>query len=242
MQREIPIAHDLAWEEALRLWDARLDPGEGEDAAFAFEDVAHSAVDNPDAWAWCARAWYFVGDYARERQGEVFERGAQMGRRALKLEPTHPGALFWTAACVGGFVETVGALRRATYAPEILRCLASLRSAEPDYYFGALYRFLGQALVRQPGLARQLLGRAFPELGAPSVMRQLRQSIKVDPPFVLTHQTLGELSFADSGDRHVAGEMLECIEAMDLDSSEQLTPENHLDLERATLKLRVIAR
>lgn len=241
MRREIPIADDPAWEEALRLWDARLDPDEGEDAAFAFEDIAHSKANNPDAWAWGARAWYFVGDYTHVRQGRIFERGAEMGRRALKLEPTHPGALFWTAACLGGFVETVGTLRRAAHAPEILRCLASLRSVEPDYYFGALYRFLGQALVRQPGLARQLLGRAFPELGAPSVMSQLRQSIKKHPSFVLTHQTLGELSFADSGDRHVAGEMLECIEAMDLDASAQLMPENHLDFDRAIEKLRVIA-
>jgi hypothetical protein len=242
MRREIPTANDADWEEALRLWDARVDPAEGQDAAYAFEDIANSNAKSADAWAWCARAWYFVGDYASNRQrGEFFERGAQLGRRALKLESAHAGALFWTAACVGGYAETVGTLRRAAQAPEILRCLTSLRSIESDYYFGALYRFLGQALVRQPGLARQLLGRAFPELGAPSVIRELRKSIKDDPPFVLTHQTLGELSFADSGDRHVAGEMIECIEVMDLDASEQLAAENHLDRERALEKLREIA-
>lgn len=243
VQREIPIADGADWDEALRLWDARVDLDSGEDAAFAFEDIAHSQGEAPDPWAWCARSWYFVGDYTHEKnKGGFFERGAQAGRRALALEPAHPGALFWTAACAGGFAETVGTLRRAAQAPEILRCLTSLRSVEPNYYFGALYRFLGQALVRQPGLARQLLGRALPELAPPKVMLQLQQSIKEDPPFVLTYQTLGELSFADTGDRTVAGEMIDSIEAMDLDVSEQLAPENHLDFERAIEKLRVIAR
>jgi len=243
MQREIPIETDSGWREALEAWDARIEPIEGKEAAFAFEDIAHSEGENPDAWAWCARAWYFVGDYAAKRQrGEFFERGALGGRRALELAPRHSGALFWTAACAGGFVETIGTLRRAGRAPEILRHLASLRAVDPDYYYGALYRFMGQALVRQPGLARQLLGRAFPELGAPNVMLELRKSIERDPPFVLTHQTLAELAFASDGNRRVAAEMLEGIDALDLDANEELAPENHLDRERAIDKLKAIAR
>jgi hypothetical protein len=234
VERELPTGTGETWELALECWDARLHPKEDRRAARAFEDLAERDADDADAFAWCARAWYYVADYeesSRERI-RLFERGARRGRRAVELTDA-PGALFWTAACIGGHADLQGTLKRAAQVPEILKYLARLREREPDYYHGALARYLGQALVRQPGLAQRLIGAALPEFGADALMRRLRESIERDPPFVLTHQTLGQLAFSANGDRATAAEMLDQIDAMDLDATPNLAPENRRDAPRA---------
>ncbi|MBW2270436.1 MAG: hypothetical protein JRH16_17870 [Deltaproteobacteria bacterium] len=243
MERELPIGTGEPWQASLEHWDARLEPEADRRAARSFEDLATRDSDDASAFAWCARAWYYVADY-EERSRErirLFERGARRGRRAVELDDA-PGALFWTAACIGGHADLQGSLKRATQVPEILKYLARLRESEPDYYHNALYRYLGQALVRQPGLAQRLIGAAFPEFGADAVMRRLRESIECDPPFVLTHQTLGQLEFSANGGRATAAEMLDRIDAMDLDATPNLAPENHRDALRARELLGAIAR
>jgi tetratricopeptide (TPR) repeat protein len=240
MDRELPIGTCEPWQAALELWDARLEPEGDRRAARAFEDLA---TQDATAFAWCARAWYYVADYAgssRERI-RLFERGARRGRRAVELNDS-PGSLFWTAACIGGHADLQGTLKRAAQVPEILKYLRRLRDSEPDYYHGAVYRYLGQALVRQPGLAQRLIGAALPEFGPDVVMRRLQESIERDPPFVLTHQTLGQLAFAANGDRATAAEMFDRIDAMDLDATPNLAPENHRDAPRARELLGKIVR
>ena len=212
-------------------------------AARAFEDLAAADSDDAAAFAWCARAWYYVADYADDSRERIrlFERGAKRGRRAVELSD-EPGALFWTAACNGGHADLQGTLKRAALAPELLKLLARLRDLDPDYYHGALYRYLGQALVRQPGLAQRLIGVAFPEFAAEALMDRLRESIENDPPFVLTYQTLGQLAFAADGDRDTAAEMLACIDELDLQADANLAAENHHDAERAQDLLGAIVR
>jgi hypothetical protein len=234
VERELDIGAGAPWQRALECWDARLEPEAGRRAARAFEDLAASDADDADAFAWCARAWYYVADYTEGSRERIrwFERGARRGRRAVELADS-TGALFWTAACIGGHADLQGTLRRAALVPELLKMLVRIRDREPDYYYAALYRYLGQALVRQPGLAQRLIGTAFPDFAADVLIRRLRESIERDPPFVLTHQTLGQLAYSAHRDRATAAEMLEQIAAIDLDATPNLAPENHRDAPRA---------
>ena len=226
VERELPTQDGESWQRALECWDGRVDLDAARRSARAFEDLAAGDSD--------------YADDSRERI-RLFERGARRGRRAVELS-NDSGALFWTAACMGGHADLQGTLKRAALAPELLKYLARLRDLDPDYYHGALYRYLGQALVRQPGLAQRLIGFAFPEFAAEALMKKLRESIDRDPPFVLTHQTLGQLAFAADGDRETAAEMLKCIDELDLDADENLAPENQHDSSRARGLLSEIVR
>ncbi len=243
VERELPTQDGESWQRALECWDGRVDLDAARRSARAFEDLAAGDSDDAEAFAWCARAWYYVADYADDSRERIrlFERGARRGRRAVELS-NDSGALFWSAACMGGHADLQGTLKRAALAPELLKYLARLRDLDPDYYHGALYRYLGQALVRQPGLAQRLIGVAFPEFAAEALMNKLRESIDRDPPFVLTHQTLGQLAFAADGDRETAAEMLKCIDELDLDADENLAPENQHDSSRARELLSEIVR
>lgn len=243
MEREIKTGSGTAWEEALHVWDARLDAAEANKAAKRFEALAKRESKSPDAWAWCARAAYFLGDYEPDsgRRREHFERGMKLGQRGIELDAEHSAALFWTSVCEASYVELIGLLRRATYVPEVLGYMKRLWEHEPTYYRRGPARLLGQALVRQPGLVKRFLPLAMPGIGADTVIRELRQTLAEGPPIVLAHQTLAQVLHATQGDRKAVREQIRAIEALDPDANALFAPENHLDRPRALELLRKLA-
>jgi hypothetical protein len=144
--------------------------------------------------------------------------------------------------CAGSLADGAGTLRRAALVPEILDLLRGVWERDRDYYYGGPARFAGQALVRQPGLVRRLLGAALPDLAPPEVERALTRSIEKDPPFVLTHQTRAQLGWCTRRDRRLVEESIRAIEALDLDADPALAPENRRDQPRALELLRALAR
>lgn len=239
--REIAFGGDERWQAALRSWDRRLEWDEATHALERFEAIARADSD-PNAWAWCARASFFLGDYARgERESRrLHERGAKLGRRALALEAEHVSACFWTGCCLARYVDAVGVLRGTSHVPELVRLMLRVDARDPDYFQRGLARFLGQALIRQPVLFRRVVGPALPDLSPERVLRDLRRSVDEDPPFALTFQTLGQVAHAFGRDRHTVEEMLQRLEKLDPDAVPALAPENHLDGPRARKTLQAL--
>ncbi len=240
IEREIAIGTGDAWDEALRAWDGRLAPAEAREAAKRFEALAKRDAKNPNAWAWCARSCYFLGDYESDdaRRRSHFERGMKFGQRGLELEGRHPASLFWTSVCEASYIERMGMLRQATYMPEILGYMKRLWEDEPTYYSRGPTRLLGQALVRQPGLVRRFLPVVLPGVDTDTVIRDLRDTIAEDPPIVMVHQTLAQVLHATGGGRDIVREQIEAIEALDPDANPLFALENHLDRPRALDLLR----
>jgi len=234
-EREIPVGGGDRFREAIEAWDARLDDAEALRAATLLEALARDARADADAWAWCARAYYYLADYHPSERGRrrLFETGAKHGKKALALAPEHVGALFWSACCLGSAAEALGPLRRASHAPEVAGYLKKILELEPGYYYLGLARFVGQALIRQPGIVTKLISVAMPSIGPASVQQMLRTSIAQHPPLVLNYQTLGQLAWIERRDRATVREMREAVEKLDLDAEPLLAPENHRDRPRA---------
>lgn len=243
MEREIAVGSGTAWEEALHAWDARLDDAQARKAAKRFEALAKREPDSPDAWAWCARSCFYLGDYApdADRRREHFERGMKLGQRGIELDAQHVPSLFWTSVSEASYADLIGMLRRATYVPEILGYMKRLWEDEPTYYRRGAARLLGQALVRQPGLVRRFLPLAMPGIGPDTVIRELRQTLAEGPPVVLAHQTLAQVLHAIQGDRKAVREQIRAIETLDPDANPLFAPENQRDRPRALELLRKLA-
>ena len=243
MEREIPVGSGPVWEEALLAWDQRLDTAQAQRAVQRFEDIARRESKNPDAWAWCARARFYLGDYEADegKRRDFFEQGMKLGRRGIDLDEKHVPALFWTSVCEASYVELIGILRRATYLPEILGFMKRVWQLDPGYYHHGAARLLGQALVRQPGLVRRFLPLAMPEMSPEVVVREMRQAIADGPPVVLTHQTLAQVLHATKGDRAIVREQLKVIAGLDLDADANFAPENRRDQPRAAKLLKALA-
>jgi hypothetical protein len=243
MEREIPVGSGLAWEEALLAWDQRLDTAQAQRAAQRFEGIAQREPKNPNAWAWCARSRFDLGDYEADegKRRDFFEQGMKLGKRGIDLDGKHVPALFWTSLCEASYVELIGLLRRATYVPEIIGFMKRVWQLDPGYYHHGAARLLGQALVRQPGLVGRFLPLAMPEMSPEVVIREMRQAIAEGPPVVLTHLTLAQVLHATKGDRAIVREQLKVIKSLDLDAASNFGPENRRDQPRAVKLLKALA-
>ena len=243
MEREIAVPKGAGWAEALAAWDRRLDPAAAAHASELFEVLAHDAPDEPDGWAWCARARFYLGDHEPDagRRRAHFERGTTLGQRGIDRDAGHSGALFWTSVCEASWVDEVGLLRGVTSMPGILTRMKQLWLRDPLYYHRGAARLLGQALVRQPTLVGRFLPLFLPDIGPDVVIRELHQTIAEGPPIVLAYQTLGEVMYAVRGDRTTAREMRAAIEMLDVHTDPNLAPENRRDGPRAIRILEAIA-
>ena len=232
--REIPVGEGAEWDAALASWDGRVDDGAARDAARKFEALAGALGRDANAYAWSARANYFVGDYIDgSGAAEFFDRGTELGRKAIEIDGNHIPALFWTSCCLGASAEHMSFLRRATVGPELVRSMGAVWEKDPTYFYRGVARFLGQAMVRQGGLVTKVLGAAMPDIGPDRVLSELQASIDGDPPYVLTHQTLAELAWQEKSDRDTVARMKQAIEEIDLDADPYLAPDNHRDQARA---------
>ena len=236
--REIAPGKGKSWRQALAAWDNRLAMPSALQAVDLFKQIA-AQEKTADSHAWCARAHFFVGDYqdTSKERARWHEAGYRLGRDGIGFDAKHVGACFWTAACLGSYIETLSMLRAALYVPETVRYLKHVYAADMEYYHGGLARYLGQSLVRQPVLTEKFLGLAMPDVTPDVLLDGLRRAVNEAPPFVLNLQTLGEVAFRVHTDRKTVREMLDRMAHLDLDAEPNLAPENHLDLPRATRRL-----
>jgi hypothetical protein len=243
MQREIAVGSGKAWAEALESWDHRLDTGQAERAAERFEAIARAEKRNSSAFAWCARAHFYLGDYEidEDRRRARFEQGMKLGQRGIALDKGNTEALFWTSVCEATYAELVNMLRRLTYVPEVLGYMKRVWSQDSGYYHRGAARLLGQAIVRQPGIVGRFLPLAMPEISHDVLIRELRATVAEDPPIVLAHQTLAQVLHQLRGDRKAVREQIRAIEAIDPDAHPLFAPENHRDQPRALQLLKSIA-
>jgi hypothetical protein len=235
--RELGVGTGGAWVAALAAWDARLDLAQARRAAEAFEAIAERE-GGADAWAWCARACFYLADYGpAAEQSALLERGGSRGRKGATADERHVGAAFWTACCLAAHAETVNVLRRALAVPDIVRFLLRVQDLQPRYFHRGLARFLGQAILRQPLLVEKALALARPDFSLDVVLGDLRASVDEDPPFALTLGTLGELAWQTRKDRKTLDEMRARLDRFDPDAVPNLAPENHQDVPRFQRRL-----
>jgi hypothetical protein len=239
--REIPVRGGRAWSAALRAWDQRLEEGAAREAAELFRDLAERE-ESADAWAWCARSRFFLGDYAESSREKKrwFEEGLRLGREGVAREERHLGACFWTAACVAKYVEATSLLRAPVHAPEIVRLLKRVAEEDMMYAHGGPARFVGLLHARKPAMTERLIKLAMPGVWPDVVLEILRHFVEQGPPFVLNVQVLGEVAFHVNRDRATVREMLRRLDVLDLDAYPATAPENHLDLPRARQRLKAL--
>lgn len=243
LKRELPVGSGKHWAQALEAWDARRDLATAREAAELFQRLAETE-DSAAARAWCARSYFFVGDYQPTPQETAHwhETGWRLARTAADRKDFPTGGAFWTGVCLASYVDTLSLLRAPLHIPEIVKLHKRVFDEDMEYHYGGLARFLGQALVRNPGLTKKFLALAMPGVGADVVIAGLWKAIELGPPMVYNFQTLGEVCFHVNKDRDTARDMLKRLEKIDLDADPNLAPENHLDLPRARQKLAAVAR
>ena len=109
-----------------------------------------------------ARAYYQVGDDASNREKQrYFERGIEMGQRAVAQQPAGVEGHFWLAANYGGLSEIRGIWQAFQMVKRVRTEMETALRLQPDYEDGSAYRALGEIARQLPGVLGGNLQRAI---------------------------------------------------------------------------------
>lgn len=123
---------------------------------------------NDYQWLWrAARAYYYVGeDAAKNEKLALFQKGIEVARRAVAIEPNAVEGHFWLAANYGGFSELTGALKALQTVKKIRTEMETVLKLNDRYQDGGAYLALGEMDKELPRIVGGNLSRAITRLEA----------------------------------------------------------------------------
>ena len=146
-----------------------------------------------------ARAYYQVGDDASdsEKQG-YFERGIEMGQRAVAQQPAGVEGHFWLGANYGGLSEIQGIWQAFQMVKKVRTEMETALRLQPDYEDGSAYRALGEIARQLPGVFGGSLKRA---------MAYFEQGLRVAPQNMGLKLALAK-AYREAGQREAGQRLL----------------------------------
>jgi FimV-like protein len=157
-----PAASAEAIREADRLFSYGAD-AERERQALAVIERALAADANNYQLLWrAARSYYYVGDGAGAGEKvRHFERGIEVGQRAIAGQPDGVEGHFWLGANYGGYSEEKGAFKALRMVKKIRAEMEAVLRLNAGYEEGRAYLALGELDRQLPGLFGGNLKRAI---------------------------------------------------------------------------------
>ena len=117
-------------------------------------------------WLWrAARCYYYVGDNAGANDKlKYFEKGIDVGQRAIGLQPNAVEGHFWLAANFGGYSEEKGAFKALQMVKKIRAEMEIVLRLNDRYHNGGAYLALGEMDRQLPRIIGGNLSRAISRL------------------------------------------------------------------------------
>lgn len=158
------------------------------DRARAILEAAAAQQSTPDTLVELARAWFLTGDIRATTEADklaAYERGSEVGRRAIAAAPNNDQAHLWFALNTGRFAETRGAMKALGMLPTIREASDTVLRLNPSNVDGLL--LAGGILANLPGLMGG--DRAKAEV-------YFKRALEVDPHKTSARMELAQLYMA----------------------------------------------
>jgi tetratricopeptide (TPR) repeat protein len=154
-------------------------------------------------WLWrVARACYFVGDEAGKGDKlRHFDRGIEVGQRAISLKPDSVEAHFWLAVNYGGQAEQKGVFKAMGLVKKIRAEMETVLRLNDRYQDAGAYHALGEIDRQLPRLFGGNLQRAI---------ARLEQGVKLAPDNMPMKFVLAQ-AYKDAGRKEDARRQLQDI-------------------------------
>ena len=166
------------------------------------------------AWK-LARVAYWLGGHAPEKERRAhLERGIQVARTAIALEPKRPEGHFWLAANMGTLAESFGLRNGLRYRGAVKEELETVLKLDPAFMNGSADRVLGRWYFRVPRLFGGSNKRA---------QEHLRASLKYDATSTISRFFLAEVLLDEDRRPEARAELQKVIDAP---LSEEWAPED----------------
>jgi tetratricopeptide (TPR) repeat protein len=191
--------------EADRLYADRTNLASARHAADLWRQALAADARNFDA-AWkLARADYWLGGHADERERRaILDAGIEAARQAIALQPNRPEGHFWLAANMGALAESFGLRQGLKYRKPIKEALETVLRIDPAFQDGSADRALGRWYFKVPGL----FGGGHKEAEV-----HLRASLKYNPNSTASHFFLAEVLLDDGRNADARAELQKVLDA-----------------------------
>lgn len=137
-----------------RIWSTRYheEPARLDEIREGLEQTikTNSHVENLLALAHVCFIWGDIRATTRDEKLEAYERGREIARRVVELEPKNPTAHFWYATNTGRWGQTNGILSSLFLVPTLKREIATILDLDP--HFTSAYGLAGYFFYEVPGL------------------------------------------------------------------------------------------
>lgn len=233
--------------KAEKLWKKRGDKASLEEALKIYETLSNGTTDNLNYLVRLTRGYYFLADahYTdMDEKKKYWEVGTSYGEKALatnkafadamkkgekiedhlnKLGKKEVPAMYWTAANLGKWAKNTGIATTLKYKNRIRTLADTVRTLQPDYFYGAAYRYFGAYYAVAPGFAGGDMNKS---------KENFKKALKVAPEYLGTHVLYADLYAVKMGDKKLFKDTLNKVLKMGLGPKE-LHPENIVEKEKA---------
>lgn len=200
-----PASRAAGVDDADRLYADRANLASARRAAEIWGAAVAADPKNFDAEWKLARADYWLGGHASERERRAFlESGVDAGRKAIAAQPNRPEGYFWMAANMGTLAESFGLRQGLKYRKPVREALETALRIDPSFQQGSPDRALGRWYFKVPGL----FGGSNKEAEA-----HLRASLQFNPNSTASHFFLAELLLDEGRTAEGRAELQKVIDA-----------------------------
>jgi tetratricopeptide (TPR) repeat protein len=138
-------------------------------------------VENLVALARVSFIWADIRAATVDQRLEAYDRGRQVARRAVELEPRHVEARFWYALNTARWGQTKGVIRSLFLLPAVQEEIQTILQLDPT--FTPVYALAGHVFYEVPGLLGGDLKKAE---------EMFRKGLEQDPQFTAMRVGLGK--------------------------------------------------
>ena len=142
---------------------------------------ADSRVENLVALARVSFIWGDIRATTDDQKLDAYDRGRQMAKRVIELEPRHVEARFWYALNTARWGQTKGVVRSLSLLPAVQEEIQTILKLDPT--FTPVYALAGHVWCEVPGLLGGDLKKAE---------QMFRQGLEQDPRFTAMRVGLGK--------------------------------------------------
>ena len=214
-------------DQAEQAWKLR-DTKEGTEEAIGFLRAAlREDPDKVEYLVWLAQSLYWLGSVHiedREARMALFKEGEEVGEHALLLEPSHLGAMYWTANNIGRKAEERG--KFATV--RVLRRLKVLQrktlKADETFFFGGPHLFWALYYAKAP----------WPMEDADRACEHFERALEIENRYLRTYELYVEYYLLEK-DRDRARSVLEKVRRTPASILPEAEPENKVAKEHCEL-------
>lgn len=119
-----------------------------------YEEAIKLDPKNYEAHWKLAKTIYFIGQRSPEKEKvSIFEKGVEIAKKAVALEPNRPEGHFWLGVLYGVYGEARGVMKSLFLVDDIKEEMNKTLKLDPNIEGGGPYRLLGRMYYKLPGIA-----------------------------------------------------------------------------------------